>query len=53
MLEIERPVKGYRVEYLCDKCKKGYHKSNGVCYTVDPPHYPHTCSRCGCKKHFQ
>ncbi len=44
----EIKLKGIKIiDYICDKCKAGKVKHNGIMLTSMPPKYPHQCPYCG------
>ena len=44
-------VKAFRSVYLCDTCGTEM-EWNGVCYTSNPPLYPHVCPKCFATRTF-
>lgn len=48
MAEKEAPVTVVRIDYECDKCKKGLMLPSGSFeYASMPPRIPHKCNVCG------
>ena len=45
-MEIEKEVKTFVVDYICDKCSKGKMIPTGICLTTSPSQYPHKCNQC-------
>lgn len=52
MAEIEQEVKTFSVSYLCDKCDDGEMIPTGFMLTMDPPLFPHECSKCSHEQNF-
>ena len=47
-MEKETRLIAYRVEYICDKCGKGFMEPTGIIKTSNPPLWEHDCSNlCG------
>lgn len=40
------------VDYRCDKCNEGFMRSTGITLTMNPPLFPHKCSKCGHVENF-
>lgn len=49
MSEISREVRPIQVDYQCPKCGIGFLRPTGVCYTSNPPQYPHVCNNPDCE----
>lgn len=45
-MEIKTEVKTFEVDMICDDCKRGKMRNNGICYPMNPPLYPHFCTNC-------
>jgi hypothetical protein len=39
--------------HRCDRCGQGYMKPTGFVLAVDPPLFPHRCTRCGYVEHYR
>ena len=51
-MEINKEVKTFLFEYICDKCGEGKMKHTGTVYYTNPLQYPHRCEKCGFEKTF-
>lgn len=47
MAEIRKEMKVYQVDMQCPECGEGFMRSNGFTLLTNPPHYQHTCDKCG------
>lgn len=46
-------VKTVKIDYKCPKCGKGYLRPTGVCYSTNPPMFPHKCNNCDYGETFE
>lgn len=42
----------YEIQYICDKCNKGYMQPTGKVFPTSPMQIEHKCSDCDCIKCF-
>lgn len=52
MARVERRIKMYEFDMVCDKCGDGYMRPDGVVIPTLPAKYPHTCDNCGARAEF-
>jgi DNA replicative helicase MCM subunit Mcm2 (Cdc46/Mcm family) len=53
MPEKKVRVKIFKLEYICDKCKKGKMEPEGTVFFTNPIQYPHVCNKCGELQNFR
>lgn len=47
-MKEKKEVKTFIVDFKCPKCKIGYMRKTGKCFSSNPPKYDHACNNPDC-----
>lgn len=45
-MEEKKEARTFIIDYKCPKCEDGYLRPTGLCFTSNPPQFPHKCNTC-------